>query len=98
MSKHTPGPWFADIRGGCCAVYPAHERGTDLRSEGLNADTCIFYSSQGATYEAGRWSLPTEQIANAELIAQAPAMYERIKELEAKNAKLEAEFLRALCS
>ena len=86
--KHTPAPWIVN------RDYPSFIQ-IETEDQVSIADVdCAHMITMGVTA-----STPTdEQLANAELIAQAPVMYERIKELEAKNAKLEAEFLRALCS
>lgn len=45
--KGTPGPWFADIRGGCAAIYPEW-RNND--TQGCHRDDFrnIAYSDKGA--------------------------------------------------
>lgn len=70
---HTPGPWEADVRTGCCAVYPVgvHE-GPGLSYE---RDYMIYYqmgrglrTMNGTGYP----ELTDRQAANARLIAAAP--------------------------
>lgn len=81
MEKFTNGEWVADIRVGCCAVYPANSR--DELEQGLcSDDRNIYYSSyknvamhQKEAYES------QEKIANAYLIAAAPEMYAMLKSI-----------------
>lgn len=76
MSKanFTKGPWMADIRCGCCAVYP-ESRETDTAGCHYDDDRNIYYSSHEAKYNGHHWVMSDEVIANAHLIAAAPDMY-----------------------
>lgn len=72
-TKFTKGEWIADLRGGCCAVYPKH---TEDETNGCHFydSRNIFFSSKGASYDPrkGCWSMSEEEQANAKLIAAAP--------------------------
>jgi hypothetical protein len=85
--KFTPGPWFADIRSGCLAVYPEKDKGEWGCLSGANAEA-IHYNAKGAKYEedpatgGGGWDMDNEARANAQLIAAAPEMYELLAAIE----------------
>ena len=76
--KWTPGPWVADIRSGCCAVYPKIRKG-DTPGLSHDDDRNIYYSSQGAKYNGRHWEMGEEPKANARLIATAPEMAELLE-------------------
>ncbi|MEM8325285.1 hypothetical protein Q4S25_18655 [Morganella morganii] len=71
--KGTPGPWVADIRCGCCAVYQKN-RANDAAGCHRDDDRNIVYSSKGARYDEklGHWVMDEEAQANFTLIAAAP--------------------------
>lgn len=75
MLKHTPGPWSVDSQH----HDKKHFRpGVECRSEKL---AIIFPSEYPDDYE-GIWGRTKEEgMANACLIAEAPAMYEALKAL-----------------
>lgn len=73
MSKHTPGPWFAFIKGDTIAVGTA--------KNGREVDAVVHWSgfdSCGVDH--------VEQRANARLIAAAPDMLAALKLVEAALA------------
>jgi len=74
-TKWTPGPWVADLRGGCLAVYPISR---EHESPGLSMyhERNIHYSSQGAEYNGMHWSMSEEAQSNARLIAASPTLAE----------------------
>jgi len=78
MEKFTKGPWIADIRGGCCAVY-AESREGDTAGCHSDDERNIFFSRNCAEYNGNYWVMSDESIANANLIAAAPEMYAEIK-------------------
>ncbi len=73
--KFTKGPWFADLRGGCCAVYPEIRKG-DTNGCMFEDDRNIYYSTKDNHYNGRHWDMSEEAQANAHLIAAAPEMYE----------------------
>ena len=75
--KWTPGPWKADIRVGCVAVYPADRHHECLA--GASEWAIHYKNGHEITDENGRfvrWEVPDEIVANAHLIAAAPDLYE----------------------
>jgi hypothetical protein len=76
--KHTPGPWVADFRGGCLAVYPKSRKGD---TPGLHSedDRNIHYSDRGASYNGERWLMSEQAKVDAVLIAAAPELLEALK-------------------
>lgn len=85
--KFTPGPWVADIRGGCLAVYP-ESREDDTPGLHADDDRNIHYSSKGSAYveNPGYWDMDDQARANAHLIAAAPDLYEML-EIAVKDAE-----------
>lgn len=79
MEKFTKGGWIADIRVGCCAVYPVDSR--DGWEQGLcSDDRNIYYSTyKNVAMHPKEWVESQEKIANAHLIAAAPEMYAALK-------------------
>lgn len=77
-AKFTNGTWVADIRSGCCAVYP-ESRETDTAGCHYYDDRNIYYSSHEASYNGHHWVMSDEAVANAYLIASSPEMYEEIE-------------------
>ncbi len=91
---HTLGPWIADIRSGCAAVYPA-SRFDDSNGIDPYQDRIIFFTSKGAVSDATGWTLPEEQAANARLIAAAPellAALEYANHMLTNQERAECEF------
>lgn len=78
--KHTKGKWIADIRTGCCAVYP-EDRKDD--TNGLSSDDSrnIFFSNKESNYNGNHWEQSEEQKVNALLISKAPDMLELLVDL-----------------
>ena len=78
--KGTKGKWIADIRTGCCAVYP-ESRENYTNGCHNDDDRNIFYSSKGSNYNGNHWDIPDEEKANAILISKAPEMLEMLKNI-----------------
>lgn len=80
--KFTKGKWYADIRSGCCAVYPESKK-DDSNGISCYDDRNIYYSNKGAVYDEGYgyWTMDEESQANALLISKSPEMLEMLKEL-----------------
>lgn len=78
--KGTPAPWFADIRGGCCAVYQKN-RANDTAGCHRDDDRNIVYSSKGARYDEKlcHWVMDEETQANFTLIAAAPELLQALQ-------------------
>jgi len=81
-AKFTKGPWVADIRVGCCAVYAKDSR--DEFEQGLHSDgDNIYYASfPNIAMKPERKSESVEHIANAHIIAAAPEMYAMLESLQ----------------
>ncbi|WP_285315801.1 hypothetical protein [Providencia rettgeri] len=80
--KHSPAPWVADIRSGCCAVYQKN-RSNDTAGCHRDDDRNIVYSSKGARYDEKlcHWVMDEETQANFTLIAAAPELLDALIEL-----------------
>lgn len=78
--KATPGPWIADIRGGCLAVYPA-ARENEFPGISCADDRNVHYSTKGAAYNGMHWDMCNTARANACLIAAAPELYEALRDM-----------------
>ncbi len=79
---HTPGPWKADIRSGCLAVYPTREDHNCLSGA---RQWAIHYSNKDAEQtQGGGWTMSEEARANAHLIAAAPELLEACQEFVRK--------------
>jgi hypothetical protein len=74
-TKFTKGEWVADIRIGCCAVYPSSS--TDGWEQWLCDDAKnLFYKRYHNDFMNPECkNLAIEHVANANLIAAAPEMY-----------------------
>ena len=83
MSEHTKGPWKADIRSGCVAIYPANESHSCL--SGIEATAIHYQDGRGEQPESGYRPVTEEQVANAFLIAAAPQLLEACR-LAAKQS------------
>lgn len=80
--KGSKGKWYADIRSGCCAVYPESKK-DDSNGISCYDDRNIYYSNKGAVYDEGYgyWTMDEESQANALLISKSPEMLEMLKEI-----------------
>ena len=88
-AQHTPGPWKADIRTGCSAIYPSNEDHNCLC--GSNKWAVMYQDGRGEDSAPGGYPLLTEeQKANARLIAESPAMYDYIL-IQARRGDMQAQ-------
>lgn len=80
-TMYTKGPWVADIRGGCLAVYQKL-RESEFNCLSSNSENVIHYSRKDAKFveneNGGWWEMSEQAIADAKLIAAAPDMYEAL--------------------
>lgn len=78
--SHTPGPWVADIRGGCAGVKSVEPDD----SPGMGCDypsNLLLYTKRGCSTDGMYWSLPEETIANVKLAAAAPDLLKALQEI-----------------
>ena len=58
--NHTKEPWIADLRSGCCAIYPEN-KAEESNGCDSNHDRNICFSSKGSTYvedqQGGYWDM-----------------------------------------
>jgi hypothetical protein len=58
--NHTKEPWKADLRSGCCAIYPEN-KAEESNGCDSNHDRNICFSSKGNTYvedqQGGYWDM-----------------------------------------
>lgn len=84
--KHTLGPWYIDKDQGCPFIRADQGKRWD------NPVICHLYEdvTPEGSVTIGAWLKPFENaIENAQLIAQAPIMYERIREALAQLEKMD---------
>lgn len=91
-TKFTPAPWTADLRGGCCAIYPSSHR-DDTQCCSSNDLRNICYSRKDAYYNGNHWEMCKETQANFVLMAAAPKLYEALEGMIAYCHKLENKLL-----
>ena len=58
--RGTKGIWIADIRTGCCAVYP-ESRKSDTNGLSRNDDRNIFYSNKDSFFNGEYWEMSEEE-------------------------------------
>lgn len=76
--KYTKGPWKADIRTGCFAIYPANENWNCL--SGADKSAIAFQDGRGEPSGPDSYlMLSDEQIANAKLMAASPELLKKLK-------------------
>lgn len=71
--KGTPGPWVADIRGGCAAIYPerlASDTNGCHRGDSRN----IAYSDKGAHFNGRHWEIDPAVAHDFMVMAAAPEL------------------------
>lgn len=81
--KGTKGPWVADIRGGCAAIYPVC-RNDDTPGCHADDDRNIVFSSKGAKYNGMRWELDGSVEHDFNLMAAAPDLLEALQDVISK--------------
>ena len=93
MSNPTPGPWIAK------SFYMPGMHGTRVQQQlsGVTVAWCgcnAVASTDGKSHSIGA----KEAQANALLIAESPAMRDRIRELELENAALRHDLQRSMAN
>ena len=78
--KGTKGPWVADIRGGCAAIYPVC-RSDDTPGCHENDDRNIIFSSKGAKYNGMHWELDGSVEHDFNLMAASPDLLSALQQL-----------------
>lgn len=74
--NYTKGEWIADIRVGMVAVHIEDKEKFNCL-DGMR-DECLYYA-HGYRDHTGTWQVSPETVANANLIAASPDMYEALK-------------------
>ena len=89
--QFTKGEWIADLRSGCCAVYPKKNEG-DTNGCHQYDKRNIFYSNKGCKYDEknGYWTMSQEEQANAQLISAAPDLFEALINIENDDNRIPA--------
>ena len=78
--KGTPGPWVADIRGGCAAIYPKG-RADDTPGCHSHDERNIAYSCKGARFNGNNWQLDPSVEHDFKAMAAAPRMLKALQSL-----------------
>ncbi len=77
--KGTRGPWVADIRGGCAAIYPSC-RSDDTPGCHCDDERNIAFSSKGAKYNGMHWEIDGSVEHDFNLMSAAPELLEALQE------------------
>ena len=82
MINYTKGEWKVDKRIGCIAVYTQEQYDKANCSPCIgSADKYAIHFKHGFCGKDG-WEIDPEDVANAQLIASAPDLYEALEEVE----------------
>lgn len=86
----TPGVWMADIRSGCCAVYPK-SRENDSPGLAFDQERNIHYAKKGGVFNGMYWDQCAENAPNAAFIAEAGTVTNATNRTPAELAALVRE-------
>lgn len=78
--KGTPGPWVADIRGGCAAIYPIF-RSDDTPGCHQDDDRNIVFSNKSAKYNGMHWEIDGSVGHDFNLMAASPDLLAALQSL-----------------
>lgn len=74
----TPGPWFADIRGGCAAVRSVHPDKAESPGLGEGYPGVLAYA-KGYCVDGQKWRLDEHVDSDFRLMAASPEMLAALK-------------------